>query len=136
MAEFISDNDEQNDSTTYDKGREFENEFSEFMKRELGWNKVRVGAHMAGKENVKGAAIDIIGERLDVKGKLFNLWFIVLFCIGFLFMIYGIFWSAESWGDGGMYFLYTSICLCLFLVFLSNVAVSIIKKTLGWSVRT
>ena len=47
--EVHSDNDEQNDLTAYDKGRELENSFAVFLKHQLGWTKTRVGAHMAGK---------------------------------------------------------------------------------------
>jgi len=70
---------------TYDKGKELENQFAIFMKHELEWSKARVGAHMAGKSNVKGAAIDIIGERLDDKGirfkRVFNYYFFIGACL-------------------------------------------------------
>lgn len=88
-----NDNDsteEEHDVTSYEKGRELENNFSTFMKHELGWTKTRVGAHMAGKLNVKGAAIDIIGERLDERGKTFRAVFMLWFVAGLFLLVYGI----------------------------------------------
>ena len=54
------------------KGRELEEEFAKFMKEKLGWNKMRVGVHLLGKSNRKGAAVDIIAERVDERGKKFR----------------------------------------------------------------
>ena len=58
--------------TSYLKGRELEEEFAAHMKKNLGWTSVRVGAHMKGKENSKGASIDVIGECLDERGVKFH----------------------------------------------------------------
>ena len=67
-----TDIDEQEEGISYEKGREFEEQFAQFMKDELGWNKVRVGAHMTGKNNAKGTSIDILGERLDALGRKYK----------------------------------------------------------------
>lgn len=114
----LNDEDEQ---TSYDKGRELEDEFSIFMKRELKWDKVRVGAHLPQKMNKKGAAIDIISERLDERGKNFHkaaMWWVIgaLACIlmslimiatelgtGEIFLAAGI-----AVGVGGFFFMYQS----------------------------
>lgn len=113
--------DNEDEQTSYAKGRELEIEFSLFMKRELGWNKVRVGAHLPQKMNKKGAAIDIISERLDERGKgfhRFGMWWIsiALLCIlislyiifteigtGELFLLFGILLAI-----GGFFFMYQS----------------------------
>lgn len=62
------DTDEQKEGVSYEKGLKFEKQFAQFMKKELGWEKVRVSAHMPGKYNAKGTSIDIFGERLSYVG--------------------------------------------------------------------
>ncbi len=66
--------------TTKQIGDKLESEFAKYMKSELDWDKVRVGAHLSGRDNNKGAAVDIIGERLDERGKRFH-------SIGIIFII-------------------------------------------------
>lgn len=90
------------EETTYDKGRELETLFSVFMKHELKWDKVRVGAHMAGKANVKGAAIDVIGERLDERGRKFNTISIIWLIIAAGLLILSIVWAINDFDNGGI----------------------------------
>lgn len=107
------------EESTYDKGRKLEIEFSVFMKHELGWKKTRVGAHMAGKLNRKGAAIDVIGERPDERGrKLHNLALLYLI-LGSMLLIFGamdIFLELHLLGD---YYL-SEIFIMLALVFVGG----------------
>ena len=53
----------------YTKGKNFEDEFSDFLLRKLKWKKTRTRAHVAGNENPKGAEIDIIAERFTENGE-------------------------------------------------------------------
>ena len=92
----------------YDKGHVFEHEFALFMKQQLDWSNVRVGAHMAGKQNVKGANIDVIAERLDDKGTSARKVFIAMVTIASLMLMYAIIWATEEMDNGGIGFLIAS----------------------------
>lgn len=98
-----ADIDEQNEGVSYEKGREFEKKFAEFLKDELGWDKVRVGAHMTGHNNAKGTSIDVFGERLDAVGikynKVSNNWMIASGLLGVLALA-GFF---LDWGDSAIW---------------------------------
>lgn len=79
----------ENNETSYAKGNKLEMEFAEFMKSDLGWDKVRVGVHLTGAIHRKGATVDIVAERLDERGKklktlaiIYGIIFIILFAIG------------------------------------------------------
>ncbi len=93
-------NTDEQEITSYEKGHSFEDEFAQFMKRELKWEKVRVGAHMAGKANVKGSAIDVIGERLDQRGKNFSLIGIGWMLISLMSVAIALIYLIMDWGDG------------------------------------
>lgn len=118
------DIDEQNEGVSYEKGREFERQFAEFMKNELGWKKVRVGAHMPGKDNVKGTSIDIFAERLDDLGKKYESIAINWMLGSFLLASLSFIWYMQDWGNDGLWFLI--LCLIsilggLVFMFLSEV---------------
>lgn len=103
------DIDEQNEGVSYEKGREFEKQFAKFLKEELKWDKVRVGAHMTGRNNAKGTSIDVFAERLDYVGEKYkriaNKWMIGsgVLAVG------AIFWYIESWGNDGFWFFILSL---------------------------
>lgn len=103
------DIDEENEGVSYEKGREFEKKFANFLKEELGWDKVRVGAHMSGKSNAKGTSIDVLGERLDSVGMKYraisNRWIWASAVLGFGALI----WFVQDWANDGFWFL----ILCL-----------------------
>lgn len=108
---------EDQEETTYDKGRSLELEFSVFMKRELNWEKVRVGAHMAGKTNSKGAAIDVVGERLDKRGKNFHS-FATIWIIGAgILFILALIWAFESFDNSGIGFLVVALAFMASAIF-------------------
>lgn len=58
--------------TCYEKGKSLEHEFAEFMKTNLGWKETRVGVHLVGSSNRKGASVDIVAKRLDERGKKYT----------------------------------------------------------------
>ena len=90
------------ETTTYSKGRELEQKFSEFMKEKLGWEQVRVGSHMTGKHNGKGTMIDVLGERLDARGKTYKIigyWYMA-FCL--ILVICGVVYGIEGDDATGM----------------------------------
>lgn len=101
----VQDHDEESEGVSYEKGREFELSFAQFMKTDLEWHKIRVGAHLAGKQNQKGANIDIIGEKLDAKGVRYknyaNNWMIS----SLLFMILAVIYYVHKWGEHGIWFM-------------------------------
>lgn len=66
-AKKSQDADEEKEGVSYEKGRQFEEQFSDFMKEKLGWSKVRVGAHITGFNNAKGTSIDVLGEKVNPK---------------------------------------------------------------------
>ncbi len=72
------------------------------MLAELGWEKTRVGAHMKGKENSKGAAIDVIGERLDERGKNFHFIAALTLWIASCFTLVGIVFAIYEVDNGGI----------------------------------
>src|ERR1035437_3987452 len=103
------DTDELAEGVPYEKGREFEEQFAKFMKKELAWNDVRIGAHMPGKNNAKGTTIDVFGHRLDELGAKYKdvaiKWMIVS---GALMILSGIFW-LKQWGEHGHWFVLFSL---------------------------
>lgn len=71
QSRVVQENESEEIQTAYDKGRELEFEFSNYMKTNLNWHKIRVGAHLPGRQNSKGSAVDVIGESLDERGQRF-----------------------------------------------------------------
>jgi len=76
--------------TTYKKGLELEIMFAEFMKEELGYNNTRVRAKVPQKNNNTGIEVDVIGKRLDERGKIFNVLAIISIVLFMLLFIYGL----------------------------------------------
>lgn len=103
------DIDEKNEGLSYEKGRQFELEFANFLKYERGWSKVRIGASMQGKFNAKGTTIDILGERLDYTGIKYkdkaNRFMLISIVLGLLSGL----WWYEGWGQHGLWLLQLSL---------------------------
>jgi len=93
---------EEQEETTYDKGRELEHEFAQYMKANLRWHKVRVGAHLPGKSNRKGASIDVIGEVLDERGEKFHNIAILWLIIAGILLASSLVWAFEDLENGGI----------------------------------
>ncbi len=108
--EIVVDNEEE---TTYDKGKKLENEFCVFMKKELNWTKARVGAHMTGNLNAKGTSIDVLGERLDERGKKFKNVALFVLIFSLLMLVYGFIWLINDWDNNGIGFMIFSLMLML-----------------------
>ena len=108
------------EESTYEKGNKLEKDFALFLKRELNWSKVRVGAHLPGKMNRKGASIDVIGERLDSRGEKFEMGSIISVVISLVCLVYGIIWAIYDIDNGGIlliiYSLITAGASMIFLV--------------------
>lgn len=86
------------DETSFNKGKELEHEFAKFMKENLGWNNVRVGAHLVGRSNRKGASVDIIAWRLNETGlNLKGLGKIYLWGCGIFFLLGLLIGFASDW---------------------------------------
>jgi hypothetical protein len=51
------------------RGVKFEIMFAEFMKSDLGWDGYAIRSQQKGKSNNKGAQVDIIAKRYDIRGK-------------------------------------------------------------------
>lgn len=107
------DLDEQSEGVSYEKGREFEEQFAKFLKDELKWEKIRIGAHMPGRDNAKGTSIDVLGERLDGLGikykKIANNWMIASACL----LLGSLIWYLQDWGHDGFWFFI--LCLMSFM---------------------
>lgn len=59
---------------SYYKGANFEKLFAEFMKSDLKWDGYAIRSQQKGKANSRGAQVDIIGYRKDVRYvRLYNL---------------------------------------------------------------
>lgn len=106
------DIDEQKEGISYEKGLEFEREFAQFLKSELKWTKVRVGASISGHNNPKGTSIDVIGERLDALGirykDISTKW---LIGSGICF-VGALIWYIESWMNNGLWLtIYALLCI-------------------------
>jgi hypothetical protein len=56
--------------TTYKKGAKLEEMFAKYMKEELKYDKVRVRAHLPGKDNAKGTEADILARKSDMTKEL------------------------------------------------------------------
>lgn len=115
----------------YEKGLDFEKQFAKFMKRELGWKKVRVGAHMQGKHNAKGTTIDVFAERLDYIGVKFNKIANRLLISAICFAIFSFIWHIEKWGEHGYWMLFCSL-VSLAIVSFSKVISSHFNKQNAW----
>jgi len=93
--------DVETEESSHAKGKQLEEEFSVLMKKKLGWDNTRVGVHLAGRDNRKGASVDIVGHRLDAKGKMFRKAFKVYTITFVLLMVIGVFYGlAETFNDG------------------------------------
>lgn len=113
------DIDERAEGVSYEKGRAFEERFAEFMRYELGWSKVRVGAHMPGSGNAKGTSIDVLGERLDQTGirykRMWIRWIMASLCLA----IGSCVWHIQGWGNNGLWLLIFSLASVFFaLIFM------------------
>jgi uncharacterized protein YxeA len=85
MKEIIK---EQELETVFEKGIGLENEFCEYLKTDLSWEKARVRSQMASKFNMRGTNVDVIAERIDIRGNklkkigiLYAIFFILLIVI-------------------------------------------------------
>lgn len=56
----------------YQKGLELEQEFAQYMKDKLEYDKVKVRKQVSGKHSIKGAEADIIGVEHDPRGEKFR----------------------------------------------------------------
>lgn len=111
------DIDEQEEGVSYEKGRELEEQFATFMKNELRWDKVRVGAHMTGRNNAKGTSIDILAERLDAKGLRYKKRGDKGVIISAILAVFSLVWYLKEWDGNGIWFLifsmtvFASVCI-------------------------
>ncbi len=58
--------------TTKQIGEEIQFEFGEFLKTDLGYEKINFETPVPGRMNKQGTKVDIIGERLDERGRRLN----------------------------------------------------------------
>jgi len=79
------------------------------MKDELGWDKVRVGCHMSGRNNAKGTSIDICGERLDELGIKYKKWSSSWTIASVVLAIFSIAWWYNNWGEHGLGFFFLAL---------------------------
>lgn len=107
------DLDEQNDGVSYEKGREFEEQFASFMRNELRWDKVRVGAHMTGRNNAKGTSIDVFAERLDERGMKYRKYADNWMLASGGFGVFSLVWFLEQWSHHGIWFFRSSMVVLL-----------------------
>ena len=103
------DIDEQEEGVSYEKGKEFEEQFATFMKNELRWDRVRVGAHMTGRNNAKGTSIDVFGERLDAKGLKYKKRGDIGVIISAILAVFSLVWYLKQWDGNGIWFLIFSL---------------------------
>jgi len=82
--------------TTYEKGLELEQKFSEFMKEELGYNDTRIRAKIPQKHNHTGVEVDVIGRRTDERGKSFEKLAIRTCVLGVVLFISGFYIGVDS----------------------------------------
>lgn len=107
-----SDTDEESEGVSYAQGREFEEQFADFLKNKLGWEKVRVGAHMTGKNNAKGTSIDVFAERLDELGIKYNSIAVKWMVASGVFVALSlIFWIGEIGAHGHWFFILSLLSL-------------------------
>lgn len=114
------DIDEQEEGVSYEKGKEFEEQFARFMQNELRWDKVRVGAHMTGRNNAKGTSIDIFAERLDAKGIKYKKRADKGLIVSAILAIFSIIGYFKEWNGNGIWLLIFSLTIlasvCIFRI--------------------
>lgn len=76
--------------TTYQKGKEFESQFADFMLKDLGYDKVRDRAFLTSRINPRGSEVDIVGVIEDRRGHLFLSLSLIMLGISFLFLLYSL----------------------------------------------
>jgi hypothetical protein len=74
----------------HEKGVRLENDFRDFMVKELGWDSAKTRAQMLSKSNNNGVNVDIIAKRKDVRGKRFMILGVVYLMLFAAVLIYGI----------------------------------------------
>ena len=74
--------------STFKKGIELEKEFSEYLKSEIGYDKIKTRYQVKQANNSRGANIDIIGQKLNSTGIAFKqmgtVW-LIIFVIAIIF---------------------------------------------------
>ncbi len=73
--------------TVFEKGIGLENEFCEYLKTDLGWDKARVRSQMASKYNMRGTNVDVIGQRLNNKKKKWLMLVSFIYGTFFIFLL-------------------------------------------------
>jgi len=89
--------------TTYKKGIELEEKFSQYLKDEMGYTETKIRFQVKQANNSRGANIDIIGRKLSEKGKFLKSLGITYLIIFFLLIVLGIILlsnNIEDWGGG------------------------------------
>lgn len=113
------DSDEWNEGVSFEKGREFEKKFAQFMKEELGWSRVRVGAHMSGRDNAKGTSIDVCGERLDELGIKYRQRSTPWTWGSIVLAVFSVIWWWNDLGEHGIgFFIFSMISLLASRIFI------------------
>lgn len=55
--------------SAFDKGIDLEKEFAEYVKETLGYSKIKIRFQVAAMNNKRGTNVDIMGYKLDERGK-------------------------------------------------------------------
>jgi hypothetical protein len=93
----MTENQEPNQlETSYAKGENFEKQFAEFMKAELGWSGYRIRSQQKGRDRSGGAQIDIIAEKQDKRGKSLQILAFVYCAIMAIGVIVGLLYEEDA----------------------------------------
>ena len=85
--------------TVFERGIGLENEFCEYLKTDLSWEKARTRSQMASKFNMRGTNVDVVAERLDDRGrrlKLVSNFYFIICVITILIGLYLIISDNEN----------------------------------------
>lgn len=74
--------------SSFKKGIELEQEFCEYLKTNLGWEKARIRSQMSSKYNMRGTNVDVIAQRLNQKKKKWLILASFIYCAFFIYLIY------------------------------------------------
>ena len=84
---------------SYEKGKQFEDKFAEYCQTDLGYPKVKTRKQLTQFNNARGINVDVVGERLDARGKQYNNMGIVYFIVFTAMFFLCIFGGLDTEGD-------------------------------------
>ena len=107
---------------SYDKGKQIEDKLAEYCQTDLGYPKVKTRKQLTQFNNARGINVDVVGERLDARGKTYNNVGIAYYIIFGVILLFSIFGDLETEGD------HTFLLISIFGILLGAIFLTLSNK--------